>query len=84
MDLPSPTPSPHDRAGGGNDAPRNDREDGPNRRVAALVGLALMLLLVIAAVYLMQALHRESQLEDCLMSHRTNCAPIAVPARGSQ
>jgi hypothetical protein len=60
--------------------PSDDRGDGPNR-IAALLGLVLIVLLVVAAVYLMQALHRESQLEDCLMSGRTNCAPIAVPSR---
>ncbi|MGH7096773.1 MAG: hypothetical protein ACREE4_03800 [Stellaceae bacterium] len=46
--------------------------------------MALIVLLVVAAVYLVQALRRESQLEDCLMAHRLNCAPIAVPARGSR
>lgn len=64
--------------------PDDDRGGGPNRRIAALLGLALMALLVVGAIYLVQALHRESQLEDCLMAHRLNCAPIAVPARGSQ
>jgi hypothetical protein len=65
-------------------APRQDSDDdrggGPNR-IAALLGLVLIVLLVAAAVYLVQALRRESRLEDCLMSGRTNCAPIAVPSR---
>jgi hypothetical protein len=70
-----PPPAPH-RDG----PPNDDRGDGPNR-IAVLLGLLLIVLLVIAAVYLMHALRRESQLEDCLMSGRTNCAPIAVPPR---
>jgi hypothetical protein len=37
-------------------------------------------LLVIAAVYLVHALRNESNLEDCLMSGRSNCAPIEVPS----
>jgi uncharacterized membrane protein len=65
-------------------APRRDsdgdRGGGPNR-IAALLGLVLIVLLVVAAVYLVQALRRESRLEDCLMSGRTNCAPITVPSR---
>ncbi|HZU89440.1 MAG TPA: hypothetical protein VE993_09300 [Stellaceae bacterium] len=72
------SPAPHEHGSRRN--PDDDRGDGPNR-VAALLGLVLIALLVAAAVYLVQALHRESQLEDCLMSRRTNCAPIAVPAR---
>jgi hypothetical protein len=61
--------------------PPEDHEDGPRRRIAALFGLALIALLVVAAIYLVQALRRESQLEDCLMSGRRNCAPIEAPAR---
>ncbi|MGH7052731.1 MAG: hypothetical protein ACREFK_18550 [Stellaceae bacterium] len=94
MSQPSPTPpepSPRvtgpgasrDRAGLPR-PPDDDRGDGPNRRIAALFGLALIVLLVVAAIYLVEALRRESQLEDCLMAHRLNCAPIAVPARRSQ
>lgn len=60
--------------------PPDDHGGGPNR-IAALFGLILIILLVVAALYLVQALRRESQLEDCLMSGRRNCAPIAVPPR---
>lgn len=60
--------------------PPDDHQDGPNRRLAALAGL-LIALLVVAAIFLVQALRRESQLEDCLMSGRRNCAPIDAPAR---
>jgi hypothetical protein len=67
-----------DRAHG---APDDDGRGGARRRIGALFGLALIVLLAVAAAYLVQALRRESQLEDCLLSGRTNCAPIAVPAR---
>ena len=54
-----------------------DPEDGERR--AVLVGLVVVAVLVVAAVYLFHALREESRLEDCLMSGRTNCAPIAAP-----
>jgi hypothetical protein len=41
-----------------------------------------MAVLVVVALYLVRALREESQREDCLMSGRTNCAPIAVPQTG--
>lgn len=87
MNQPSPAPregTPRDQGSPGDPAhgsPDEDHEDGSRRRIGALFGLALIVLLAVAAAYLVQALRRESQLEDCLMSGRTNCAPIAVPAR---
>ena len=55
-----------------------DRE-GDDRRTAALMGLAVVLSLALAGVVLLRDLGNESRLEDCLMSGRTNCAPIEVP-----
>lgn len=43
------------------------------------MGLAIVLSLAIAGVVLMRDLGQEAKLEDCLMSGRTNCAPIEVP-----
>ena len=57
-----------------------DDQGGERSRSGALIGLAVVLALVIAAVYLVHALQKESHLEDCLMSGRTNCAPIDTPA----
>ena len=73
MAMTQPSPAPHRDSD-------DDRGDGPNR-LAALFGLILIVLLVVAALYLVQALRRESQLEDCLMSGRRNCAPIEVLPR---
>ena len=53
----------------------------PDSRRAAVLGLAVILALVAAGYFLFVALHRNAQLEDCLMSGRRNCAPIEVPAR---
>ncbi len=59
-----------------------DNQDGERSRSGAVIGLIVVLVLVVAAVYLVQALHKELQLEDCLMSGRTNCAPIEAPSGG--
>jgi hypothetical protein len=58
-----------------------DREDADQRRSAALIGLIIILALAIAGVWLVRELREKSALEDCLMSGRTNCAPIEVPSR---
>jgi hypothetical protein len=36
-------------------------------------------LIVIAGYFLMNALRNEGKVEDCLMSGRTNCAPLDIP-----
>jgi hypothetical protein len=50
-------------------------------RSAALIGLIIVLALAIAGVVLVRELRERSRLEDCLMSGRTNCAPIEAPLR---
>ena len=63
---------------------RRDREDeqkAADRRTAALMGFALVLMLAIAGIVLVRELGKQSRLEDCLMSGRTNCAPIELPVR---
>ncbi len=56
-----------------------DDQGSERSRSGAVIGLIIVLVLVVAAVYLVHALRKESQLEDCLMSGRTNCAPIETP-----
>ncbi len=59
----------------------DDDRETDDRRTAALMGLVVVLSLAIAGVVLVRDLGAESKLEDCLMSGRTNCAPIEVPQR---
>jgi hypothetical protein len=66
--------------GAGDDGPRGDGREPETRRAAA-IGLVVVLLLVVAGYFLMEALRNEGSLEDCLMSGRRNCAPIELPAR---
>jgi hypothetical protein len=56
-------------------------DEADQRRSAALIGLIIILALAIAGVVLVRELRERSRLEDCLMSGRTNCAPIEVPPR---
>jgi hypothetical protein len=62
---------------------RSEDEDdaADQRRSTALIGLIIILALAIAGVVLVRELRERSRLEDCLMSGRTNCAPIEAPSR---
>lgn len=53
----------------------HEPDDGGSRR-GAVIGLLVTLLLVVAGYYLMTSLREQGRLEDCLMAHRTNCAPL--------
>ncbi len=55
----------------------------PDRRRAALLGLLFTLLLVLAGVVLVHILGRAARLQDCVLSGRTNCAPIESSERRS-
>ncbi len=57
---------------GGGDEPGVPRDS----RRAAVVGLIVTLLLVTGGVVLVHILGRAAKLQDCVMSGRTNCAPI--------
>ena len=63
-----------------------DQEPGPaahaRRRRAALAGLVFILLLVLGGLYLAHELRGVSQLQDCVMSGRSNCAPIDSTGSG--
>ena len=57
-------------------------DDGPepDSRRPALIGLVVVLALVVVAYFLVNALRKNANLEDCLMSGRSNCAPIETPS----
>ena len=55
------------------------RTCGPAWDVATVLGLLVVMLLVVAGYFLMTALRHESQLEDCMMAGRKNCAPLDIP-----
>lgn len=59
---------------------RESEEEVEQRRTMALLGLIVVLSLAIAGILLVRQLDKKSQLEDCLLSGRTNCAPIVIPS----
>lgn len=59
--------------------PPDDHDDGGGNRRGALIGLIIAALIVIVGYYLMNALRNQGKMEDCLMSGRTNCAPLDIP-----
>ena len=60
--------------------PKPEMPRVPDPRRAAMAGLIVTLLLVLGGVLLVHVLGRTAKLQDCVMSGRTNCAPIAAPA----
>lgn len=68
--------------------PRRTDEPGhkraPDPRWPALLGLLIALLLVVGGLLLVHVLGRVSRLQDCVMSGRTNCAPIDPNSVGSR
>jgi hypothetical protein len=56
-----------------------DNDSSDQRR--SLIALGVVVLLFLIGWLLAHALNTSGKLEDCLMSGRTNCAPIETPAR---
>lgn len=56
----------------------NPDQDGSRR--GPLIGLLVVVLLFVIGWVLARELYAGGKLEDCLMSGRTNCAPIQNPA----
>ena len=61
------------------DKKRESRSEQEGRVTASLAGLAFVLVLVIVGLLLVRILKKQSELEDCLMSGRTNCVQIETP-----
>jgi hypothetical protein len=59
-------------------AERNNDNGSPR---LSLIALGVVALLFLIGWLLAHALYASGKLEDCLMSGRSNCAPIETPAR---
>jgi hypothetical protein len=68
--------------------PRKSEDSGipatPDPRRAALIGLIVTLLLIASGIFLVHILGRSARLQDCVMSGRTNCAPIDATNPGDR
>ena len=53
-----------------------DQDDAPDGRRSAVIGLGIVVLLVVAGWLLVHVLHNTSRVQDCVMSGRTDCAPV--------
>jgi hypothetical protein len=71
----------HGKAGQVSDMASDEQPPEPESRRAAFLGLIVVAVLVVAAYFLVNALRANSNLEDCLMSGRKNCAPIESQGR---
>jgi hypothetical protein len=60
-------------------APQNDPEPGGSRR-GAVAGLVIVVVLLVVGLWLARELRSARQIQDCVMSGRSNCEPIDVPA----
>ncbi|HUK58494.1 MAG TPA: hypothetical protein VLV50_04625 [Stellaceae bacterium] len=53
--------------------PRDDEEEENARETRGLAALAFVLILALAASYLVERLRQEGMIEDCLLAGRSNC-----------
>jgi hypothetical protein len=51
-----------------------DKQNGNQRR--SMIALGVVVLLFVVGWLLAHELYADSKMEDCLMSGRTNCAPL--------
>ncbi|MBV9627238.1 MAG: hypothetical protein JO230_03990 [Xanthobacteraceae bacterium] len=55
-----------------------DQDEGDGSRRGPLIAMGVVVLLVVIGWFITRALHNSTKLEDCLMSGRTNCAPLQI------
>ncbi|MGA3157962.1 MAG: hypothetical protein ABSE43_10370 [Steroidobacteraceae bacterium] len=51
----------------------------PDPQRSGVIALLVIAALVLGGLFLVHVLRNAAQLQDCLLSGRTNCAPIDVP-----
>ena len=56
-------------------------EEGENTNRGPLVALIVVVLLVVGGLWLSSRIRSSSDMQDCVMSGRSNCAPIKMPQK---
>jgi hypothetical protein len=64
------------------DESRRPARKEPDSRRSALLGFLVALLLIVLGLILVRVLGNAGRLQDCVMSGRTNCAPIDTTTPG--
>jgi len=59
----------------------DDHDDQPGSPRRAVIGLLAFLGGIAAVLFIIQQLRHAGQIQDCVASGRTNCAPIERSAR---
>ncbi len=57
-------------------------DEGENTNRGPLVALIVVVVLIVGGLWLSSHIRASSQLQDCVMSGRTNCAPVQMPQKG--
>ena len=57
-----------------------EQESSSNR--GAIVALIVVVVVVLGGLWLSARLRADNQIQDCVMSGRTNCAPLSMPKKG--
>ena len=56
--------------------PSEPEPDAPSSNRGPIAALVVVLVLVVVGWMLTQALHKNGNIQDCVASGRTNCAPV--------
>jgi hypothetical protein len=60
---------------------REEAKEEADRQTASLAGLALVLFLVVAGLYVVHQLAIKAAVEDCLLAQRANCDAVLSASR---
>ena len=56
-------------------------DEPSNSNRGSIIALIVVVVLIAGGLWLMQHIREASRIQDCVMSGRTNCAPIATPSQ---